>query len=89
MYVDPLRAEVHEKLGNLYLKSGQPEKALREFEIFLGMNPVDLATAHYRVAQALLEADRPEDARRHVLLALEIAPSYEEAQKLLLSLVRR
>ena len=45
--------------------------------------------AHYKLAQALFESGDMQGARNHVLLSLEIAPAYPEAQKLLLKLVRR
>ncbi|MEX0585187.1 MAG: hypothetical protein WD176_00995, partial [Pirellulales bacterium] len=48
----------------------------------------DPATLHYRLARLLAETGEPADARRHVLLALERAPRYREAQALLLTLVR-
>ncbi|MDA2923184.1 tetratricopeptide repeat protein [Acidobacteria bacterium AH-259-L09] len=89
MYVDPLQSESHEKLGDLYLQSGQPENAVREFKILLDLKPVDVAAAHYKLAQALFESGNGQGARRHVLLSLEIAPTYEEAQKLLLKVVRK
>lgn len=89
MYVNPLQGELHESLGEVYLKTEQPEKAVREFRVLLNLKPVDLATSHYRLAHALHESGDREEARRHVLFSLEIAPSFEEAQKLLLQLVRQ
>jgi len=89
MFADPLKPEVHQSLGDLYLKAGRPRDSLVEFQILLKMEPQDMAGAHYRVAQASFQSELPEQARRHVLLALEIAPSYEEAQRLLLEIVRR
>jgi hypothetical protein len=50
----------------------------------LAMKPHDLADAHYRVARASHLLKRNDDARRHLLSALEIAPHYRPAQKLLL-----
>ena len=89
MYVDPLHAETHQKLGDLYLQFSETEKAVREYTVFLSLSPVDGAAAHYRLAQALFESGDRQGARNHVLLSLEIAPAYPEAQKLLLKLVRQ
>jgi len=50
--VDPLDQELHGELGDLLLDSGQAENALREFEIALALEPHDMATAWYRLAQA-------------------------------------
>ena len=89
MYVDPLQAETHQKLGDLYLQISDMEKAVREYTVFLSLSPVDGAAAHYKLAQALFQSGDMQGARNHVLLSLEIAPAYPEAQKLLLKLVRR
>jgi len=89
MYVDPLHPETHQKLGDLYLQFSETEKAVREYTVFLSLSPVDGAAAHYRLAQALFESGDRQGARNHVLLSLEIAPAYPEAQKLLLKLVRQ
>jgi len=89
MYLDPFQAETHERLGDIYFETDHFDKAVRESEVFLSLASVDLATAHYKLARALLQAGNAETSRTHVLLSLEIAPSYQEAQKLLLQLVRR
>ncbi|TDI11594.1 MAG: tetratricopeptide repeat protein [Acidobacteria bacterium] len=89
MYVDPLQPETHQKLGDLYLQFSETEKAVREYTVFLSLSPVDGAAAHYRLAQALFESGDRQGARNHVLLSLEIAPAYPEAQRLLLKLVRQ
>ncbi len=88
MYVDPLGAKSHQMLGALYLESDRAEKAASEFQIALALNPPDPAGAHYLLAKSLAAQGNTGAARRQVLLALEIAPSYAEAQKLLLKLVR-
>ena len=47
----------------------------------------DKAAAHFDLAQAYLMAGQPADAKREALSALEIAPSFEPAQELLLKIV--
>ena len=89
MYLDPFQSETHERLGDIYFESDQFQKAVREFEVFLSLASVDIATAHYKLARALFGSGNAESSRTHVLLSLEIAPGYQEAQKLLLELVRR
>jgi Tfp pilus assembly protein PilF len=48
---------------------------------------VDRAAAHTDLAESYFKAGRKADAKKQTLSALEIAPSYERAQELLLKLV--
>jgi tetratricopeptide (TPR) repeat protein len=89
MYLDPFQSQTHEYLGDIYFETDQFEKAVPEFEVFLNLTSVDIATAHYKLARALFRSGDAESSRTHVLLSLEMAPGYQEAQKLLLQLVRR
>lgn len=89
MFIDPLTPETHRLLGDLYLELDRPREAAAEFTILLGLDDVDPAQAHYDLARALHRAGDREGARRQVLLSLEIAPGYREAQKLLLEIVRQ
>jgi tetratricopeptide (TPR) repeat protein len=78
--------EMHRKYGELSLNHGSVEIAIREFQASLASKPVDIAASHYNLAQAYVKADRTDDAFEQVLLALEAAPGYRPAQKLLLEL---
>ena len=89
MYLNPFQPETHERLGDIYFESDQFGEAVREFEVFLSLASVDLATAHFKLARALFGLGNSESSRTHVLLSLEMAPGYQEAQRLLLQLVRR
>ena len=86
--VQPLDNELHETLGALLLEQGDDEGALRAFEIVLASNPHDRASAYLRVAEAHRSLGNLEQSRDHVLLALDVAPGFREAQRLLLELVR-
>jgi predicted Zn-dependent protease len=77
---------MHRKFGELSLNHGSVEIAIREFQASLASKPVDIAASHYNLAQAYVKADRTDDAFEQVLLALEAAPGYRPAQKLLLEL---
>lgn len=88
MYVDPLVPQAHQMLGDLYLIAGQPPKAAVEFQVLLNLEPTNAAYVHYKLGQAFYEDGKKEEARRQVLLALEIAPDYDLAQKLLLKIVQ-
>jgi tetratricopeptide (TPR) repeat protein len=89
LYLDPLSPELHQNLGTLYLELSNAETAVREFEVLLALNPVDKANAHYKLAKALSQTGQASEARRQVLLSLEIAPGFDDAQRLLLELVRQ
>ena len=63
-----------------------PDRALREFNALLGMKVDDPASAHLGKARANLLLENTGEARRQVLYALENAPFYRPAQRLLLTL---
>ena len=76
----------HQKLGDLYLDLKNGPGAAREFQAILAGKPVDVAGAHYGLARAFVMAKRNDDAREEVVSALEAAPGFKPAQKLLLEL---
>jgi tetratricopeptide (TPR) repeat protein len=84
--VDPFDATAHATLGRMALAAGQPAEAIRMFRVALAAGPIDRASAHADLGEALLVAGQREDARREALAALEIAPTFERAQELLLKL---
>jgi len=55
-------------------------------KVVIALKPQDPAAAHFNLARAYRQADRVEDAKEQVLLALEAAPGYRPAQKMLLEL---
>ncbi|MGE3273817.1 MAG: tetratricopeptide repeat protein [Vicinamibacterales bacterium] len=85
--VDPFDAPSHTALGRMALDAGEPGDAVRDFRVAIAAGPIDRAGAHADLAEALIAAGQPADAKREALNALEIAPTYERAQDLLLKLV--
>jgi hypothetical protein len=83
-YVAPFDSALHETLGGWLLELGQAQNALAEYEVALAMVPHDLAAAHYRLAQAHHALGHRRETREHLLAALEIAPHYRDAQRMLL-----
>ena len=83
-FVYPMDPELHERLGNLYLQTKDPPAAVREFGALVGLNPIDVAGSHYNLAKAYKAAGQNDKAREEALTALEAAPDYRPAQKLLL-----
>jgi tetratricopeptide (TPR) repeat protein len=84
--VDPFDAQAHATLGRLALKAGQTADAVRSFRVALASKPLDKATAHTDLAEALLAAGQRDEARKQVMEALMVAPTYTRAQDLLLKL---
>ena len=89
LFADTLNPEVHRLLGSLYLDLGRGPEAAAEYRVLLELSPLDTADVHYQLARALELSGDTAQARRQVLLALEIAPGYRDAQRFLLELVRR
>ncbi|HEX5419650.1 MAG TPA: tetratricopeptide repeat protein [Gammaproteobacteria bacterium] len=88
LLVAPLNEKLHADLGDWLLDSHQPKEALAEYEAYAAMNPQDQAAVHYRLARAYLGLGDHDRGRKQLLYALEIAPNYRDAQKLLLEMVR-
>jgi tetratricopeptide (TPR) repeat protein len=85
--VDPFDATAHSSLGRLALEAGQPADAVRNFRVALAAGPLDRASAHADLAEGLFQIGNKAEARREALAALEIAPTYQRAQDLLLKLL--
>ena len=82
----PVDTELHQRLGDLSLDLNVPREAIREFQAELARNPIDPAQAHYDLARAYKLDHQLDKAKDEALAALEIAPGFRPAQKLLLEL---
>lgn len=76
--------EVHRRLGELWLEAGNWRGAVREFQAVIAGNPIDRAQAHFNLARAYDAGKQRPQAEEHLLLALEAAPGFRPAQKMLL-----
>jgi tetratricopeptide (TPR) repeat protein len=85
-YADPLTAAGHAPLGELLLAAGHGGEALREYQVLLALQPLDTAVAHFGMARAYRQTGDARQARRHLLEALDTAPNFRPAQKLLLEM---
>lgn len=85
-YIYPMDNDEHQKLGEWLLAGGDLPGAIRELRAVAGHNPIDPAEAHYQLARAYDLNRQPDLARDELLAALEAAPGYRPAQKLLLEL---
>ncbi len=89
LHTDPYDLDTRRRLADLYEALGDTRRAVRERRAVLALDPVDRAAAYYDLARSLRLDRQPEAARRAVLQALEIAPGFREAQRLLLDLVEQ
>jgi tetratricopeptide (TPR) repeat protein len=78
--------ELHRRLGDLLLAQRDTAGAVREFSSVVAMKPQDTATAQYNLARAWREAGRTDQAKDALLSALEAAPGFRPAQRMLLEL---
>ena len=85
--LDPYDGEARATLGRLAMQRNDFEIAAREFRTVLALGPVDRAAALTDLAETYFKAGKSADAKKQALAALEIAPTYERAQDLLLMLV--
>jgi cellulose synthase operon protein C len=89
LWVYPVKdEELHRRLAALRAGLGMWDGAAEEWRAVLAMKTLDAASANYELARAYRELKRPDEARDAVLAALESAPGYRPAQKLLLELNR-
>ncbi|MGE3404330.1 MAG: tetratricopeptide repeat protein [Vicinamibacterales bacterium] len=85
--LDPFDSSAQSMVGRLAMQRKDVTRAVRAFRAALATSPSDRAASHLDLAEALVLAGDRTEARRQVLAALEIAPSFERAQDLLLQLV--
>jgi tetratricopeptide (TPR) repeat protein len=77
---------LHHRLGDLWLQQHNYPGAIREYAAVVASRPLDKAGALYNLAQAYFAASQLDKAGQNVLAALEVAPGYRPAQKLLLQI---
>ena len=85
--IDPFDPVSHQAVGRMALARGEIDRAILEFQVALAVGPVDRVGVYSDLAESLLLAGQPNAAKREALNALEIAPTYERAQELLLRAV--
>ena len=86
--VDPFDGAAHATLGRIDLEARKLDDAIRSFRVALAAKPLDRASAHADLAEALAEAGQRDEAKKEALAALEIAPTFTRAQDLLLKLAQ-
>jgi len=86
--VNPLVAQPYRYKARASEGLEKPVDAIQSYRTLLKLDPADLADVHFRLAKLLHEAGDPA-AKRHAIQALEEAPRFREAHKLLLSIVEK
>jgi cellulose synthase operon protein C len=85
-YIYPMDGAQHQELGLLWLDQNNLPGAIREFRAVVARDPIDPAGAHFNLARAYNQDHQTEQAKDELLSALEAAPGFRPAQKLLLEL---
>ena len=85
-WIYPMDEDQHRQLGQLWLAQNNYPGAIREYSAVLALHPLDRASAQFDLAQAYFDDGQKDKAEDNVLQALEAAPDYRPAQKLLLQL---
>ena len=90
IYIFPAQdEELHRRLGDLLLDQKDYIGAVREYRAAIASKPVDPAAANLALAKAYRAANQIDNARDAVFAALEAAPGYRPAQKMLLELTTK
>jgi len=81
--VNPLLPRPHRQLALAAEAKEQAEPAIESWRTLLELEPEDPAEAHFHLAR-LLRGNEKTEAKRQLLMALEEAPRFREAHRLLL-----
>jgi tetratricopeptide (TPR) repeat protein len=84
--IDPFDARVQRRLAALASDEKDWPTEITARRAIVALGPADRADALYRLAMALSAAGDNGAARREVLRALDLAPEFEAAQELLLTI---
>jgi tetratricopeptide (TPR) repeat protein len=85
-YIYPVDEDLHRHLGDLWFEQANYAGAIREYNAVVALNPADKAGAQFNLARAYYASGQRDKAEESVLAALEAAPGYRPAQKLLLEI---
>ena len=85
--VDPLLKQAHQAAALAAEKQNKTGEAIAALARLAVLEPDDPADVHFRLATALHAQGRKVEAKRQVLKALEEAPRYRAAHRLLLKIV--
>ena len=81
--VNPLLPGPHRSLALANETQGRKDDAAKSWRTLLQLDPEDPAEAHFHLARLLKENEEGK-AKRHLLMALEEAPRFRQAHRLLM-----
>jgi len=87
--VNPLIAPPHRYAARAAEALGERAPAIEAWRTLLLLDPLDLADHHYRLAKLLAEDNQLPAAKQEVIRALEEAPRFRDAHRLLLEIVEK
>ena len=82
--VNPYHEDTHKMFAAIAMEKTDYETAVREYQVLLVLDTTDPVRAHTDLADALIRAGKKTEAKESALAALEIAPTFERAQTILL-----
>ncbi|RJQ62753.1 MAG: hypothetical protein C4530_04405 [Desulfobacteraceae bacterium] len=82
--VNPYDVDTHKLFAAIAMEKAAYETAVREYRVLLALDTTDPVQAHTDLADAWMRAGKKQQARESALSALEIAPTFERAQTILL-----
>lgn len=84
--IQPLLTDPYRHLARAALETDDTASVIQANKVLLALGPLDVAEVHFRLAEAYHTNGNRERARRHVLMALEEAPRFRDAHRLLLKI---
>ena len=87
--INPLLKSSHRTLASVAEKEDDDALAIESLSALSTMDPLDKADTYFRLASAQFRQQDTASAKRNVLLALEAAPRYRDAHRLLLEIVKQ
>tara|TARA_B100001123_G_scaffold451313_1_gene630639 strand:- start:13741 stop:16305 length:2565 start_codon:yes stop_codon:yes gene_type:complete len=85
--IDPFDPLPHIGLGRIAMADGNSDKAILEFKVALAASPIDRVALYSDLARSYLMSGQFSEAKKAILGALELAPTYEPAQEILLRII--
>ncbi len=82
--IDPYHRETHKNLAEISLEKKHYKAAIRAYKILVTLEETDPVKARTDLADAFLQGGKKAEAKETILAALEMAPTYERAQTILL-----
>ena len=85
--VNPLIPKGHQYLADAAQATKDQQATIQSLSVLAKMNPLDAADINFRLADAYFQSGQYEDAKQAVIVALEQAPRYRDAHRLLLKII--